>query len=308
MAMTTITTASFTRLTSTAPDALAMRTFETEFRTNTIACGLVVALFATAQALADAPEIKATLKAQNTWNDHPTRAHPEPLGEGASVQAREEHKALKASITAARDKVELLKRMLTTAGTPEVLTAVLGDDWIQDPLSDIYARIKSQAQTDPATLTALLEGLSNPVHGETLPDMLARHVRTANVLGDRLPAALRYELVRNAFIAMSPEHLPIAITWEQTTPAANRTFDRLYAYLVDFASRYKGRPTAGALAATGPEPPAAAMATAAMPQSYHLITKEAIAKAPTKTLKGLVRSIQQTIDKREREAKSTGSS
>ena len=56
MAMTIITSASFTRLISTAPDALAMRTLEPEFRTNTIACGLVVALFDTAQALAEAPE------------------------------------------------------------------------------------------------------------------------------------------------------------------------------------------------------------------------------------------------------------
>ena len=71
----------------------------------------------------------------------------------------------------------MLKRMLTTAGSPEVLTAVLGDDWIQDPLCELYGRIKRQSQTDPATLTALLEGLLNPVHGETLTDMLARHVR-----------------------------------------------------------------------------------------------------------------------------------
>ena len=61
MAMTTITPASFTRLVSTALDALAMRTLETEFRTNTIACGLVVALFATRQAFTDALEIKAAV-------------------------------------------------------------------------------------------------------------------------------------------------------------------------------------------------------------------------------------------------------
>ena len=85
MAMTTITPASFTRLISTAPDALAMRTLETEFRTNTIACGLVVALFDTAQALAEAPEIKASIKIQNTFNDYATRALPEPLNDGASV-------------------------------------------------------------------------------------------------------------------------------------------------------------------------------------------------------------------------------
>ena len=67
MAMTTITPASFTRLISTAPDALAIRTFESEFRTNTVTCGLVVALFATAQALAEASEIKAPLRVQNTF-------------------------------------------------------------------------------------------------------------------------------------------------------------------------------------------------------------------------------------------------
>ena len=109
MAMTTTTPASFTRLISTAPDALAMRTFETKFRTNTIACGLVVALFDTAQALAEAPEIKAPLKLQNTFNDYATRALPEPLNDGASVQARDEHKSLKASINAAR---------VTYTGTP----------------------------------------------------------------------------------------------------------------------------------------------------------------------------------------------
>ena len=73
-------------------------------------------------------DIKAPLKLQNTFNDHATRALPEPLNDGASVQARDEHKSLKASITAARDKVEMFKRMLTTAGTPEVLTAVLSDE------------------------------------------------------------------------------------------------------------------------------------------------------------------------------------
>ena len=77
MAMTTITPASFTRLNSTAPDAVAMRTLETEFRTNTIACGLVVALYENAQALAEAPEIKPALKTQNTFNDYATRALPE---------------------------------------------------------------------------------------------------------------------------------------------------------------------------------------------------------------------------------------
>ena len=41
----------------------------------------------------------------------------------------------------------------------------------------------------------------------------------------------------------------------------------------------------------GPDPPAAAMAIATKPHTYHLITKEAIDKAPTKTLQGLVRSI-----------------
>lgn len=307
MAMTTITPASFTRINSTAPDALAMRNLEQEFRTYTIACGQVVALYSNAQELADAPEIKAALKAQNTFNDHATRALPEPLADGASVQAREDYKALKTSIIAARDKVELIKRTLTTAGSPEVLAAVLGEEWIQDPLSDIYARIKRQSQTDPATLSALLEGLSNPVHGETLPDMLARHVRTANVLGAKLPPELRLELLRNAFIAMSPENMPIAIMWESTTPAAQRTYTNLHDYLVDFASKYKGRPTASALTAKA-EPPAAAMATSVKPPSYLLITKEAIDKAPTKTLKGLVRSLQQTIDKREREAKATGSS
>ena len=121
MAMTTITPASFTRLNSTAPDAVAMRTLETEFRTNTIACGLVVALYENAQALAEAPEIKPALKIQNTFNDYATRALPEPLADGASVQARDEHKALKASITAARDKVEMLKRMLTTAGSIKIM-------------------------------------------------------------------------------------------------------------------------------------------------------------------------------------------
>ena len=94
------TPASFTRLISTAPDALAMRTLELEFRTNTIACGLVVALYENAQSLAEASEIKAPLKLQNTFNDHATRALPEPLGDGASVQARDEHKSLKASSNA----------------------------------------------------------------------------------------------------------------------------------------------------------------------------------------------------------------
>ena len=56
-------------------------------------------------------------------------------------------------------------------------------------------------------------------------------------------------------------------------------------------STYNCRPTAGSLAAKGPDPPAAAMAIATKPHAYHLITKEAIDKAPTKILQGLVRFI-----------------
>ena len=60
----------------------------------------------------------------------------------------------------------------------------------------------------------LLEGLSNPVHGETLTDMLARHVRIGNVFGDRLPEALRLghrqRRRKNETHEICRHHVPVA--------------------------------------------------------------------------------------------------